>query len=159
MLVAAAIIAFAAGGNGVFGGFGGLFGSAGQSALDVARGSDPVNASAIVASPTAAQRLAASLHGTSTHPGTRAHRHAASRRGARPRTGPHRGSTGLPQPTLPRTPPAPPPPQKGQTVKTGADTITQVTNQAPPQVHPVTDPVNGAVGTVVQTCTGLPACP
>src|SRR5437764_3271577 len=122
MVVAAAMVAFAAGGNGVLGGFGGLFGSAGQTPLQVARATGVGAPAAIVASPTAAQRLAALQRAVSPNTGTRAHRRAEHRRNAQSHPAPHRAPTGLPQPALPPTPPPPPPPQKGQTVKTVGDT-------------------------------------
>ena len=154
MVVAAAIVAFAAGGNGVLGGFGGLFGSGAQPALDVARATGVGAPAAIVASPTAAQRLAALQRAGSPNPGVRAHR----RHAFRPRSTPHRSPTGRPQPSLPPTPPAPQP-QKGQTVSKAGDMAKQVTSQAPPQLQPVTDPANSTIDTVEQTCRGLPVCP
>ena len=157
MVVAAAIVAFAAGGNGVLGGFGGLFGSGAQPALDVARATGVGAPAAIVASPTAAQRLAALQRAGSPNAGVRGHRRNAHRHAFRPRSTPHRSPTGRPQPSLPPTPP--PPPQKGQTVSKAGDTAKQVTSQAPPQLQPVTDPANSTIDTVEQTCRGLPVCP
>ena len=117
----------------MLGGFGGLFGSGAQPALDVARATGVGAPAAIVASPTAAQRLAALQRAGSPNSGVRAHRRNAHRHAFRPHSAPHRSPTGRPQPSLPPTPP--PPPQKGQTVSKAGDTAKQVTSQAPPQLH------------------------
>jgi hypothetical protein len=38
-------------------------------------------------------------------------------------------------------------------------TVTQVVGALPPQTTPLTQPATDVVGTLVQTCRGLPVCP
>jgi len=44
-------------------------------------------------------------------------------------------------------------------VTTVAETVKQVTGQAPPQLQPITQPVGDTLDQLVKTCQGLPVCP
>jgi hypothetical protein len=165
MVVCAAVIALAAGGAGVFGGLGSIFGSSGPS-LQVAKAGPP--AADIVAAPTAATRLASrpselgSTPRNRRNPGGR--RPSASPRtptqappaaGVPPTTGPVNPAPGIPSPPAPPAPaPAPAP-----VVTTVGGAIKQLTGNAPPEAKPLTKPIDDAVDVLVQTCTALPVCP
>lgn len=161
MVACAAVVAFAIGGGGVFGGLGGLFGGAGRS-LQVAKASSP--AADIVAGPPAVRRAAV----IPTRPHGGALGHQVPQRGSAPA---HQGPALTPAPAPPPVPSAPPPvqvpppgppvpsPGGGQAIGAVGNGVTQVTAQAPPQAQPIVQPVNDVVDTLVQTCQGLPACP
>jgi hypothetical protein len=156
IVACAAVVAFAVGGGGVFGGLGSLFGRNGQS-LEVAKAVSP--RADIVAAPTAAERTAAVP--ALANPAPR--RPTSNRRRRSGSALPPRASNPAPAPSrpLPGQPPVLPPPAPGggQTVGAAGETVKQVADQAPPPLHPVMQPVGGAVDTVVQTCRGLPVCP
>ncbi len=163
IVACAAVIAFAAGGSGVFGGLGSLFGSRGES-LQVAE--TGAGAADIVAAPSAAERKAASAPQRTTSGGrnpVQPRRHAS--RPAPPTTGapapvssPSPTPSPLnPAPSLP-APPAPTP-APSPVVRTVGETVKQLTAQAPPQAQPVTKPIDDAVDRIVQTCATLPVCP
>jgi hypothetical protein len=167
IVICAAVIAFAAGGAGVFGGLGSLLGRSGAS-LQVAKHS--TSAADIVAAPTAADRAAA-LRTFARAPGLQGGQ--SPRRGSRapsspaprsPSAGPTPAIPPLspapnPPPTVPPPSPPAPPPGSGQVVTTLGEAVKQVTSQAPPETRPLTKPLNDAVDTLVQACRGLPACP
>jgi hypothetical protein len=44
-------------------------------------------------------------------------------------------------------------------VTTLAQTVEQLTSQAPPETQPLTTPLGDAVSTLVRACRGLPVCP
>lgn len=167
IVACAAVIALAAGGGSVFGGLGGLFGARGSS-LQVAK--DDAPAADIVASPTAAEQVAAlraRIAPTRTLVILRSHRRAATHR---ERSAPRPVNPGAPLAPAPSPAPGPTPtpvpqpapapsPGGGQVVTTVGNTVRQVTNALPPQTQPLTQPVNDAVDTLEQVCQGLPVCP
>ena len=165
MVACAAVIAFAAGSEGVFGGLGSLLGRDGAS-LEVAKTSVPD--SDIVAAPTAAERAALRRRIAPT-PTERTKRNGSQPGQRRPATPPAPGVPPTLQPPTnpvpvlpppPTTPPAPQPqPQPSPVVTTVGETVKQVTSQAPPEAKPITKPIDDAVDTLVQTCASLPVCP
>jgi hypothetical protein len=156
----AAVIAFSAGGGGLFGGLGGLFGSSGEQSLQVAKADS--RAADILAAPIAGERATRAATGGSvvrnpTPPGSRGQ---PRQRGghARPSPSPPRPASGLVPVPVPAPSPAPAP-GGGQMVSTVGSTVTQIVAQAPPQAQPLTQPVDNAVDALAQTCVGLPVCP
>jgi hypothetical protein len=152
------VIAFAAGGGGVFGGLGSLFGRNGAS-LQVAQAAAPD--SDIVAAPTAAERRATLTPVRA--PARREPRRTPSRVPSRtppapviglPPSGP---APVNPAPTVP-APPAPAPPPAPVVTAVG-QAVKDVTSQAPPDAQPITKPIDVAVDRLVQTCASLPVCP
>jgi hypothetical protein len=156
IVACAAVVAFAVGGGGVFGGLGSLFGRNGRS-LEVAKAASP--RADIVAAPPAAEHAAAVPALAQPAPRTpatdRRRRSGSARppRASNPAPAPPQPSPGR-QPVLPT-----PAPGGGQTVGAGGETVKQVADQAPPPLQPAMQPVGGAVDTVVETCRGLPVCP
>jgi antitoxin (DNA-binding transcriptional repressor) of toxin-antitoxin stability system len=162
LVACAAVIAFAAGGGGVFGGLGGLFGRDGQS-LEVARSGSP--AADIVAAPTAAVRRRASNravigHRTEAAPRQQRRQGTGLQRSVPPRLSPSVPPSGSPPVLPPGAPPAPAPaPGGGQATGTAGGAVKQVTNQAPPPLQPLTQPAADAVDMIVKTCQAAPLCP
>jgi hypothetical protein len=167
IVTCAAVIALAAGGAGVFGGLGSLLGRSGTS-LEIA--THNTSAADIVAAPTAAERAVEPRTVTRSPAGNG--RPQSPRRGSQaPSTPPGPTTPGSSTPAIPPVAPSPnpapslpppgpaPSPGSGQVIATLGDALKQVTSQAPPEARPLTQPLNDAVDTLVQTCRGLPACP
>jgi hypothetical protein len=162
-----AVIAFAAGGPGVFGGLSSLLGRDGAS-LEIAKHAP--SAADILAAPTAADRAAALL--SLTRPPRRNGGSGSPRSRSRAPSPPApRSPSSRPTPAIPPLAPAPnpspslpppspaPSPGSGQVVTTVGEAVKQVTSKAPPETQPLTKPLNDAVDTLVQACRGLPVCP